>query len=183
LTPALEHLTDLWIQIARAQMSRIPSFKGGYSFSMIDLWGRGQGGWFQDDAMALWSPDAYRRHVKPCEERLAGCMDLTGMHLHPEALFAVGDLVHVPKLGVIEVNYEKPYGMALGKMIPFLQQAIESKCVAIWGEFDAADLRMIADRLAARGLTLDIIGETPEKIRSVAEDVDRIWGARPDSTG
>jgi hypothetical protein len=172
---ALQHLTDLWIQIARLQTKLIPPYKGGYGFGQIDLWSRKQGGWFQDDAVALWSPSAYRQHVRPCEKRLAACMDITGIHLHPVSLFTVSDLVQMPELGVIEVNYETPYGMPLKEMIPPLQRALESKCVILWGEFDASALQAIADNLPNRGLALDIIGETPEQIRSVVKDVNRIW--------
>jgi len=178
LGAALQHLTDLWIQIAHMQMRVIPPFKGGYSFGQIDLWSRKHGGWFQDDAVALWGPSAYRQHVKPCEERLAGCMDVTGKHLHPVALSSVSDLVRMRKLGVIEVNFEETPGMSLKQMIPFLRQALEHKCLIIWGEFDAADLQEIADNLPTRGLALDMIGKTPEQIQSLARDVDRIWHKR-----
>jgi hypothetical protein len=141
----------------------------------MDLWSRKQGGWFQDDAVALWSPSAYRQHVVPCEDRLAGCMDITGKHLHPVALFSVDDLVRMQRLGVIEVNFEETPGMPLKRMIPFLRQALEHKCLIIWGEFDTADLQEIADNLPTRGLALDMIGKTPEQIQSLAGDVDRIW--------
>ena len=146
--------------------------------SMIDLWSRKQGGWFQDDAVALISPQSYRKHVVAAERRLSGCMDVTGIHLHPPSLFAVKDLVQMPKLGVIEVNYEKPYGMALAKMMPFLQEAIASKCLIVWGDFDENDLKMLADNLPTRGLALDLIGSTPEKLRAVVSTVEQVWGKR-----
>lgn len=174
----LQHLTDLWIQVARAQMAVIPSFAGGYSFGQIDLWGRQQGGWFQDDAMALWSPKLYQRHIRACEVRLSQCMPATGIHLHPHSLFTIEHLVEMPALGVIEVNYEKPYGMPLDKMMPYLERAIEKKCLTIWGEFDADDLQMLADHLPTNGLSLHIIGESPENIQAIVREVERIWSAR-----
>lgn len=174
----LQRLTDLWIQVAQAQMAVIPPFAGGYSFGQIDLWSRRQGGWFQDDAMALWSPRLYQRHIRACEERLSKCMPATGIHLHPHSLFTVDELTEMPALGVIEINYEKPYGMPLSEMLPYLERAIQKKCLTIWGEFDTDDLHMLAEHLPANGLSLHIIGETSESIQTIVEQVEHIWGER-----
>ena len=174
---ALERLTDIWIQVAREQASRIPSFQGGYSFGQIDLWGRKQGGWFQNDALALWSPELHLTHARACEERLSRSMDATGMHLHPHSLFAVEELVRMSGLGVIEVNYEKPYGMPLAQMMPHLRRAIESKRLSLWGEFDEVELQLLKDGLPTSGLSLQLIGETPEIVRATVQSVEKIWGS------
>jgi hypothetical protein len=174
LDSILNRLTDIWIEVAHAQLARIPAFEGGYNLGLITLWGRRPGGWFQDDAVALWSPKYYRRHLCSCEERLAGCMETTGIHLHPPALFVIEDLVAMADLDVIEVNLEE-IGPTLEEMVPYLRRALESKNLVVWGDFTARDFRIMKDHLPTRGLALQVMAETPEGVRALVDEVNRIW--------
>jgi hypothetical protein len=170
----LHRLTDVWIEVAHAQLAHIPSFEGGYSLGLIALWGREPGGWFQDDAVALWSPQYYRRYLRSCEERLARCMQTTGIHLHPASLFVIEDLVAMPGLDVIEVNVEE-IGPTLEEMIPHLKQVLESKNLIVWGDFTTRDFTLMKEHLPTRGLALQLMAETPEGVRALMDDVRRIW--------
>jgi len=174
LDGVLDRLTNIWIQVAHAQLARIPAFEGGYSFSVISLWGHRPGGWFQDDAVALWSPRYYRRYLRACEERLSGCMEATGIHLHPASLFVIEDLVALPDLDVIEVNLEE-MGPTLEEMIPYLNRVLEVKNLVVWGDFTAADFLLMKEHLPTRGLALQLMGPTPEEVRARVDEVAKIW--------
>jgi len=171
----LGRLTDLWIEVAHAQQAEIPAFDGGYSFSIQSLWCREPGGWFQDDAVAFWSPALYRAHLRECEARLAQCMVTTGIHLHSAALFTVDDLIEMHGLDVIEVNLDD-VGLRIPAMIPSFQKVVERKRLMVWGAFTEEDLIAMHDALPARGLALQLIGETPERVRDMISQVERIWG-------
>jgi len=174
LHSALDRLTSIWIQVAHAQLAHTPAFEGGYSFSVINLWGKKSGGWFQDDAVALWSPKYYRRYLRACEERLSSCMGTTGIHLHPASLFVIEDLIAMPDLDVIEVNLEE-MGPTLEEMIPTLNQALKVKNLVIWGDFTAGDLLLMKEHLPTRGLALQLMAPRPEGVRAKVEEVMEVW--------
>ena len=176
LDRTLKALTEAWIKVMRAQLDTIPGFAGGHSFSCQHLWARKQGGWFQDDAIAFWSPAFYRKHVRACEETLSGCADVTGIHLHPASLFTVDELVKMPNLDVIEVNVDD-VGPTVQEMIPRFQQILEKKRLLIWGAFTIDDLVTIKENLPTRGLALQLMGATPEQVQSLIGQVEEAWHA------
>jgi len=171
----LAQLSDLWIRVAQAQLEEVPAFDGGYGFSVQNLWSRKPGGWFQDDAVAFWSPALYRSYLKEFEGRLAQCMPATGIHLHSAALFTVDDLVGMPGLDVIEVNLDD-VGLRIPEMIPRFQQILEDKRLLVWGAFTLDDLRALRDSLPTRGLALQCIGATSERVRDLLDSVVQVWG-------
>ena len=170
----LQFLTDLWIEAAQAQRAHIPRFADGYCFSIQQLWSREPGGWFQDDAIAYWSPDLYARFARACESRLSSCMAVTGIHLHGPALFTVDDLVDMPDLDVIEVNLDD-VGPRIPEMIPRFQQILEHKRLFVWGAFSAEDLSMMQKCLPTRGLALQPIAASPEQMRELILQARTIW--------
>lgn len=173
---ALERLTSIWIRIASRLIDQIRPFANGYSFSVQNLWSPRPGGWFQDDALAYWSPKYYRRSIVHFEERLSTCMPATGIHLHPASLFTVEELVKMPSLGVIEVNVDD-VGPRVPELMPHLQQIIASKRLLIWGAFSRDDLLLIRGSLPTRGLALQVMGETPEQVQDIIAQVESIWRA------
>jgi hypothetical protein len=171
----LEALTDIWIEVANAQLAHIPQFAGGHSFSVINLWGRKPGAWFQDDAIAFWSPTFYRQYARGCEEMLSSCMAATGIHLHSPSLFTVDELVKMPDLDVIEVNLDD-VGLRIPEMIPRFQQILGRKRLYVWGAFTTQDLRLMREKLPTRGLALQLMAETPDQVEPLISEVESIWG-------
>ena len=174
VTRALSWIADLWVQVARAQLSRIPHFAGGYGWSVQNLWSDEPGVWFQDDALAYWSPSLHRAHAVPCEAKLAGCVAKTGIHLHSAALFAVDELLKVPELGVIEMNLDD-VGKSIPEMIPTFQRILETQRLYVWGHFSEDDLVAMKKAFPTRGLALQLMYETPEAVRAMIERVEEIW--------
>lgn len=170
----LQVLTDTWIQVSHAQINCIPSFAGGYCFSIQNLWSREPGGWFQDDAIAYWSPSYYRKFIVPCETKLSECMPSTGIHLHPASLFTIEDLVKMPALDAIEVNLDD-VGPRIPAMMPKFRQVLAHKPLLIWGAFSEEDMLAIRQNLPAAGLALQIMGETPEQVQKMIQFTKEIW--------
>ena len=174
VTHALDWITDLWIRVARAQLSHIPPFAGGYGWSVQNLWSDVPGVWFQDDALAYWSPSLFSAYAVPREMKLAGCVARTGIHLHSVALFAVDGLLKMPELGVVEVNLDD-VGETIPEMIPTFRRILESQRLYVWGHFSEDDLLTMRKELPAKELALQLMYETPAAVSAMIRRVEEIW--------
>ena len=170
----LDWIAKLWIRVARAQLSHIPPFGGGYGWSVQNLWSEAPGVWFQDDALAYWSPSLYSAYAAQREMRLAECVARTGIHLHSPALFAVDGLLKMPALDVIEVNLDD-VGETIPQMIPTFRRILESQRLYVWGHFTEDDLVTIREELPAKGLALQLMYETPTAVSAMIRRVEEIW--------
>jgi hypothetical protein len=172
----LDALTDLWITVARCQQAHIPEFAGGYGWNLQNLWSPRPGGWFQDDALAFWSPKLHRQFAAPCEERLSRSLPVTGCHLHSSAIFMIDELLEMPHLDVIEMNLDI-VGMTIPEMIPHFQRVLAQTRLYIWGRFSRHDLEVMRAELPARGLALQLMDETPEAVLEMYRQVQDLWNA------
>jgi hypothetical protein len=170
----LDGLTDLWITVARAQQAHIPVFAGGYGWNLQNLWSPRPGGWFQDDAIAFWSPRLYQRYAAPREERLSRSLPVTGCHLHSSAIFMIDDLLKMPDLDLIEMNLDT-VGMTVPEMIPYFQRVLDQTRLYVWGRFSSDDLQAIRTGLPARGLALQLMDDTPEAVQAMYRQVRELW--------
>jgi len=114
-------------------------------------------------------------HPDEVQRLLAQLRPATGIHLHSAALFTVDDLVGMPGLDVIEVNLDD-VGLRIPEMIPRFQQILEDKRLLVWGAFTLDDLRALRDSLPTRGLALQCIGATSERVRDLLDSVVQVWG-------
>jgi len=174
VSQALDRLTDFWIEIAQRQLAIIPQYKEGYCFGQIFLWDQDKGAWFQDDAVALISPRHYRQFLLPCEKRIAAALPASGIHLHPGSLFVVDDLIEIPELDVIEINYE-PYGVTLEKMLPFLIKVKKSKRLVLWGDFTTEDLVFLNRNLSPDNLCLQMNVVDVKAAKEMMDRVSETW--------
>lgn len=170
----LDALTEMWIDLAYAQAAEIAPFAGGYGWSIQNLWSEEPGGWFQDDAVAFWSPSLYRRYALPRERRLSQCLPRTGCHLHSGALFTVPELIHFPDLDVIEMNVDV-VGKTITQMIPAFQRVLQAGRLYVWGSFSDEDLRVMHDNLSSEGLALQLMADSPEAVNAMIRRVEEIW--------
>ena len=172
---ALGLLTDLWLEVARAQLARLRPFAGGYGWNIQSLWSEEPGGWFQDDAIAFWSPALYRENAAPHEARLSRWAPRTGIHLHSAAIFTVDELLKMPDLGVIEMNLDVS-GLTIPEMIPAFQRILATQRLFVWGHFSRDDLVAMRQSLPTRGLALQLMAETPEEVRTMVRQAEELWG-------
>lgn len=170
----LEQLTDLWLKICWHQLDLIPPFESGFSFGQIYLWGQDKCAWFQDDALALLSPPYYQHFLLPFEKKIASSLPISGIHLHPRSLFVIDDLVNIPELDVIEINYE-PSGPSLEVLLPSFQKVLNYKSLVIWGEFSKQELVFLKNHLPTRKLSLQINVNSSHAARLKLSQVEDIW--------
>ncbi|MHB1004822.1 MAG: uroporphyrinogen decarboxylase/cobalamine-independent methonine synthase family protein [Chloroflexota bacterium] len=171
---ALDLLTEVWLVAARSQMERIPAFHGGWGWNIQNLWSEQPGAWFQDDAIAFWSPPLYRTHAFPRERRLSEAFPATGCHLHSASIFTVDELLKMPALGVVEMNLDVS-GLTIAEMIPAFQRVLKSQRLYVWGHFSHEDLTLMRAQLPARGLALQLMAETPDAVRAMIRDTEALW--------
>ncbi len=174
VVPILEGITDLWVQVAQAQLSRVPLFAGGHGWSVQNLWSDEPGVWFQDDAIAYWSPKLYQTYAWPYEKKLSESIARTGVHLHSASIFTVDGLLKMPSLGVIEMNLDVT-GKTIPEMIPAFRKILETQRLYVWGHFTVDDLVLMKEQLPARGLALQLMYETADEVRAMVERTERIW--------
>jgi hypothetical protein len=105
---AIEQAARLWSELAAAQLTRIPESSRGYvaGAAALRTWAPQRVLWLQEDAMSLLSPQLYRKHFLGTDRRLSDAFPCVAFHLHGSALWAIGDLVQLPGLDVIELNLD-----------------------------------------------------------------------------
>lgn len=172
---ALQRLTAIWRAVANLQWAKIPPFQGGYGFSVINLWARQPCGWFQDDAIALFSPVYYRRFLRDCEAQLARSLPISGIHLHPSPLWSLDELLAMPDLAVVEINLDVN-GPSVAELLPHFQRILACKNLAIWGQFGADDFALLQQHLPCAGLALQIMGETAAHVRASVAELYQAYG-------
>jgi len=106
--PAIEEAARLWSELAEAQLARIPPSADGYvaGAAALRTWAPDKVLWLQEDAMALLSPRLYRRHFLAVDRKLSDAFPCIAFHLHGSALWAVDDLVQLPGIDVLELNFD-----------------------------------------------------------------------------
>jgi len=171
---AMEHITDAWIKTARLQMNIIPPYMEGYSFGQIFLWAPKKCAWFQDDALALMSPDHYRKFLLPFEKQIASSIPFSGIHLHPRSLFVIDELINIPDLDVIEINYES-YGPSLSEMLREFDKILKEKRLVIWGDFSVRDLQFLRNNVPSNNLCLQINVPTAELAQQKLIFIKELW--------
>jgi hypothetical protein len=171
---AMGQITEIGIKTAGRQIELIPSYMNGYSFGQIYLWSPDQCSWFQDDALALVSPDHFQYFLLPFEKRIAASLPFSGIHLHPRSLFVIDDLLSIPDLDVIEINYES-FGPSLNEMLQYFIKVTRKKRLVLWGDFSESDLVFLKENLPVKNLCLQIIAPSAEAARTRMMSVSEIW--------
>jgi hypothetical protein len=144
---ALGAAAGIWEDIGRAQLELIPGSKDGH-FALdgaLRTWAPGKLLWLQEDAMAFLSPQLYRRHVLPLDERLSDAFPCVAFHLHGSALWAIDDLVRVPGIDVLELNLEDARCDVEGTFAGW-RKIQDHKPLVVWRKYDA-DFGPWLDRL------------------------------------
>jgi hypothetical protein len=96
---------DVWIEVAEAQLARIPASPDGYFVGggCMRYWAADKGVWLQDDAIELLSPRLYREIFLPHVRRVAGRWP-TAFHLHGTVLWPVDIFLEVDEIDVLQLS-------------------------------------------------------------------------------
>ncbi|MEW5717457.1 MAG: hypothetical protein AB1817_02405 [Chloroflexota bacterium] len=147
--------TEIWIQVARALLARIPPFDGGYTAPRLEVWAPGQLVRFEEDATILFSSRLYREFFQECDRRIAASFDYALIHTHSANHRLIAALLEIPELPAIQVILD-PTGPSFVEMIPILQKIQSAgKALLITHELADETLNSLLNNLSPRGLAVE----------------------------
>jgi hypothetical protein len=151
----VERCTDIWIEVARVQLARIPPFDGGYTPPRLEVWAPGQAIRFEEDATILFSPQVYRTFFQECDRRIASSFEYALMHTHSANHKLVTRLLEIDELHALQVLLD-PNGPSLDEMVRLLQKIqVRGKALLITHELPDDVLASVVHQLSPRGLALE----------------------------
>jgi hypothetical protein len=153
----LEHGADFFIDITKAAWKRIPCFHGGWFDAQYQLWAPGPIARMQEDAVAVMSPDLYKRYIKPVDEKIAKAFACSFMHLHSTSMFVLDHILEIDALKCLQINNDVA-GPPLSEMIGYFRKTQQSgRSLLIRGAFTPEEMKFLIDNLDPRGLYLNIM--------------------------
>lgn len=109
MSKVLDLCADVWIEVGKAQHRLIPDCDRGYMSRSegLHFWAPERTIWLQADAVSLLSPKIYRRFLLPVDRRIAAEFPAVAYHLHSTALWAVDEVLLIPEVSIVELNFEE----------------------------------------------------------------------------
>lgn len=173
---AVEELVDFvtghWIDVAHHQLALIPPFAAGYGCHFYRAWAPRQVVCYQEDASASFSPDSFARFLAPADARIGGAFPYSVIHIHSPATWPVSQLLSMPDLSCIEINYDDN-GPRLPELLPLLREVQAVKPLIVRGAFTAEEIRSIKSDLSPRGLLLNIVAGSVSEARELMAELRR----------
>lgn len=160
----MERGGDFFIDMTKDAWSRIPQFHGGWFDAQYQLWAPGPIARMQEDAVAVMSPDLYKRYVKPVDERIANAFPNAFMHLHATSMFVLDHILEIESLRCLEINNDVG-GPPVAEMVPHFMKAQKAgRSLLVRGSFSEDELRLLMDKLDPRGLYIYIMVQDEAEI-------------------
>jgi len=149
-----------------------PEFEGGYVGADYGLWAAGRMCVTQEDYSALLSPDIFRQFILPSLKVFHRRFEFTILHFHPPSIYAVDQVLDLPEVTAVELNYEIG-GPDLDTMFPVWHRIQEKKPLCIYAShINEAEISRIVMELDPRGLALHPVaanGEVARRLRAAVE--------------
>ncbi len=160
----LERNGDFFIEITKDAWKRIPLFHGGWYDAQYQIWAPGPIARMQEDAVAVLSPDLYRRYLKPVDERIARAFPCAFMHLHATSMVVLDHILEIEALRCLEINNDVG-GPPVAELVPHLKKVQEAgRSLVVRGSFSEEDLRLLMGELEPRGLYVYIMVQDEAEI-------------------
>ena len=136
----LRLISDIWIEIGKAQLSLIPPSPKGHIAGGHGLkaWAPDKLIWLQEDAMALLSPTFFKQFILPEDQRILAEFKYSAFHLHNTGMWAIDDLVKINELDIIELNAESALTDDEATFSSW-HKIKQHKPLVIWKEFKEPD--------------------------------------------
>ena len=149
----LERLTDIFIEVVKAQLAIIPRVRDGYC-NMYGLWSPGTTVGYGDHVFNLLSPDLFEQFIRPCHEKITKSFDYSFVHLHVSESNVVDLFLSLEELGAVEVAIDPPPFEPV-EMLPVLQKIHEKKPLIVTGELSRDSFLRMQNELDPAGLLID----------------------------
>jgi len=172
---AVELCADVWIEVGKAQLERVPASSTGYACGChgLGVWAPDKVLWLQEDVLSLLSPRFYRDLFLEQDRRIAKQFPWIGFHLHGAVLWPVDELLSVPEIDVLQLGYEA--SCDLRGLFSAWKKIQGQKPLVIWVDFRLPDfwscLNRILDELPPAGLSIHTTVPTLEDALKVKERI------------
>ncbi len=167
----LEQLGEVFVSFTQQVWSRLPLYHGGYFDAQYCLWAPGPICRLQEDATALYSPRLYRRCLQDVDRAIARHFPFCFMHLHSTSMHLLDAILEIESLRCLQVNRDVG-GPPLEQMIGYYRRIQASgRSLLIRGSFTADELRLLIDRLDARGLLLYLMVENLARLEDLRKAI------------
>lgn len=170
---ALEMCVNVHMETGKAQLALIPDSDLGYMAgdAALRLWAPEKIVWLQEDAMASLSPSLYTEFIYPLDKRMSMEYPCTAFHLHGSALWAIGDLLRIPQINVIELNLEDAFCDVEGTFAGWKKIQVH-KPLIIWrmyGENFESWLGRVLNEIPSSGLSIQVSTKNKDEAEKVRE--------------
>ncbi|WP_428937076.1 hypothetical protein [Fontivita pretiosa] len=154
LQQLLVRCTQIWQGVGEALVRTFGLFHGGQCPGRRRVWTPGTCMLYQDDAVAVLSPELYRQYILPLEHEVLRHYDRTMIHTHSATLpILIDGLLSLDSLHAIEVLID-PTGPSIPELIPTFRRILDQKALLICGEISLSDIELLVKALPAQGLCL-----------------------------
>ncbi|MBN2357478.1 hypothetical protein JXO59_15300 [candidate division KSB1 bacterium] len=156
MTEFLELAGELFMLFIDVQTRYMHSFAGGFVIGTYYVWTPARNIRMQEDAMALLSPDMYRRFAHPVDCAIAAAAGWTLFHIHAAGLHHLDALLLNDGINIFQVS--KDEGVELSAILPQLLKIQRAqKCLLLKGRLNRDDLHLIKSNLHPAGLGLQAV--------------------------
>ena len=145
-------ITDIWLQVAKAQIENTPPFWGGYTVAFYNIWTPGICQYMQEDALAYLSPKIYKEILWDNHVRMSKNSEYSLIHLHPDSLYCLEEICNIESLKIVEIGRDLsgPTVFDLMHMFKYVQE--KGKALLIWGELTKEEIKEVLAYLSPKGL-------------------------------
>jgi hypothetical protein len=160
----IERMGTFFIDITKEAWARIPLFHGGYYDAQYNIWSPDTIIRMQEDAVAVLSPDLYRKYLKPVDARVAASFNSSFIHLHATSMIVLDQMLEIPQLKCYEINNDVG-GPPMKTMVPYFQMVQKAKRpLLIRGSFSPEELSYLMDSLEPAGLYMYIMVDSMKEV-------------------
>jgi hypothetical protein len=151
----LDEATDIFVQVLREHISRIPEVEGGY-VNPFGIWTPGTVVRTQCDATAFLSAAQYREWFLPYDARICEAVEYSIIHLHSCSLHTVDVLLDVERPQAIQITIEsEPSGPPFRELLPVFARILEAKPLVVSGPLSEEQVQTLLDVLPHGGLSIE----------------------------
>lgn len=170
-----DHLGSLCISVLKNWYELIPSFRGGHSLAVYDLWAPGKCLRLQEDILALLSPSLYEKIFLDVDSRIANAVPYSLVHLHPSCLAFLDYFLDLPKLNVIELC--KDPSPSIQELVPTFKRIQKKKPLMFFGRLTREEVGQMLSSLEPEGLYVRIMVSSLEEAEQMRSYIKREFGS------
>ena len=163
----IKRMGNYFMDLTREVWKHIPLFHEGYYDAQYNLWAPSPICRLQEDAIAVLSPDLYRKYLRPVDELICSSYNSSFIHLHATSMIVLDEMLEISSLKCYEVNNDVG-GPPVSWLVPYLQKIQKAKkSLLVRGSFTPDEMRLITDSLDPAGLYLYIMVKDMKEVESL----------------